>query len=261
MSSPGFHDTRPELRIGHLYPDQLNMYGDRGNIITLKQRCAWRGVTLIRSAVDIGDPLDASAFDLLFIGGGQDKEQDEVARDLREVKAGPLREAINGDTPALAVCGGYQLLAKFYRPAEGPELEGAGILDAWTVHKGKSVPRCIGNIAIAWNGQTIVGFENHGGRTYLGTGARPLGKVLYGHGNNSEDGYEGCVYRNAIGTYIHGSLLPKNPHLADFIIKLALDHRYGVGAGDALAALDDSVEWRAHNGMLRRLGVAASTRG
>ena len=247
-----------ELRIGHLYPDQLNMYGDRGNIITLRQRCAWRGITLKRTAVDIGDALDPTAFDLLFIGGGQDKEQDEVARDLRELKAGPLREAIEGDTPALAVCGGYQLLARFYRPAEGPELEGVGIFDAWTIHKGKKVPRCIGNVAIAWNGKTLVGFENHGGRTYLGAGARPLGKVLYGHGNNSEDGYEGCVYHHTFGTYIHGSLLPKNPHLADHILDLALERRYGRGAAAALTPLDDEMEWRAHSAMLRRLGVASS---
>lgn len=258
MSSQGADSARPEVRIGHLYPDQLNMYGDRGNIITLRQRCAWRGVNLTRTVIDIGAPLDPPAFDLLFIGGGQDKEQDEVARDLREVKAGALREAVEADTPILAVCGGYQLLARFYRPAEGPELEGVGILDAWTIHKGKHVARCIGNVAISWNGKTIVGFENHGGRTYLGEGARPLGKVLYGHGNNSEDGYEGCVYRNAIGTYIHGSLLPKNPHLADYILNLALDRRYGQGAGAALTPLDDTVEWRAHTAMLRRLGVSAS---
>lgn len=260
MSNPGATGAQPEVRLGHLYPDQLNMYGDRGNIITLRQRCAWRGITLTRTVIDSGDALDPTAFDLLFIGGGQDKEQDEIARDLRDLKAGPMREAIERDTPTLAVCGGYQLLAKFYRPAEGPELEGIGIFDAWTIHKGKSVPRCIGNIAISWNGKTLVGFENHGGRTYLGKGVQPLGKVLYGHGNNSEDGYEGCVYRNTIGTYIHGSLLPKNPHLADHIISLALDHRYGAGAGEALSPLDDSMEWQAHGSMARRLGVSQSAR-
>lgn len=246
-----------ELRLGHLYPDQLNMYGDRGNIITLRQRCEWRGVTLRYTAVDIGQALDSEAFDLLFIGGGQDKEQDEVARDLREVKAEALREAVERDMPTLAVCGGYQLLARFYRPAGGPELEGIGIFDAWTIHKGKSVPRCIGNIAITWGESTLVGFENHGGRTYLGQGARPLGRVLYGHGNNSEDHHEGCVYRNAIGTYIHGSLLPKNPHLADHLIRQALEHRYGPGAAEAITPLDDTAEWQAHTSMLRRLGVAS----
>jgi CobQ-like glutamine amidotransferase family enzyme len=245
-----------EIRVGHLYPDQLNMYGDRGNIITLRQRCAWRGIALRHMPVELGQPLDPKAFDLLFIGGGQDKEQDEVARDLREIKASALREAVEGDMPTLAVCGGYQLLARFYRPAEGPELEGVGIFDAWTIHKGKSASRCIGNIAISWNSSTLVGFENHGGRTYLGKGAHPLGRVLYGHGNNSEDHYEGCVYRNTFGTYIHGSLLPKNPHMADHLIRLALERRYGAEAGAEVTSLDDSDEWRAHMNMMRRLGVA-----
>lgn len=251
--------TGLEIRVGHLYPDQLNMYGDRGNIITLRQRSAWRGVTLTHTPVEIGQPLDPTEFDLLFIGGGQDKEQDEVARDLREVKSAALREAVESDMPTLAVCGGYQLLAKYYHPAEGPDLEGIGIFDAWTIHKGKAVARCIGNIAIAWNDSTLVGFENHGGRTYLGKGAQPLGRVLYGHGNNSEDHYEGCVYRNTFGTYIHGSLLPKNPHMADHLLRLALQRRYGSGAGDAITPLDDADEWRAHNSMMRRLGVARQT--
>lgn len=245
-----------ELRLGHLYPDQLNMYGDRGNITTLRQRCQWRGIALRHISLGIGAQLDPAAYDILFLGGGQDKEQDEIASDLRDTKAGPLREAIEADMPTLAVCGGYQFMARFYRPAEGPELEGIGVFDAWTIHKGKSVARCIGNIAISWNDSTLVGFENHGGRTYLGPGAKPLGKVLYGHGNNSEDHYEGCVYRNAIGTYIHGSLLPKNPHLADHIIRQALARRYGPGAETALTPLDDSDEWRAHSAMARRLGVA-----
>ncbi|HEX8729665.1 MAG TPA: hypothetical protein VF739_13625 [Ktedonobacterales bacterium] len=246
----------PELRVGHLYPDQLNMYGDRGNIITLRQRCAWRGITLRHTPIDLGKALRPDDFDLLFIGGGQDKEQDEVARDLRQVKGAALREAVESDMPVLGVCGGYQLLAKFYRPAEGPELEGIGILDAWTIHKGKAVARCIGNLALLWSDQTLVGFENHGGRTYLGEGAQPLGRVLYGHGNNSEDHQEGCVYRNTYGTYMHGSLLPKNPHLADHLISLALHRRYGPAADAWMRPLNDSREWQAHDAMLRRLGVA-----
>ena len=246
----------PELRVGHLYPDQLNMYGDRGNIITLRQRCVWRGIALRHTPIDLGEELRPDEFDLLFIGGGQDKEQDEVARDLREVKGAALRAAVDSDMPVLGVCGGYQLLAKFYRPAEGPELEGIGILDAWTIHKGKAVARCIGNVALQWGEQTLVGFENHGGRTYLGAGAQPLGRVLAGHGNNSEDGREGCVYRNTYGTYLHGSLLPKNPHFADHLISLALRRRYGQGAESYMRPLDDSREWQAHDAMLRRLGVA-----
>ena len=158
----------PELRLGHLYPDQLNVYGDRGNIIVLQQRCAWRGIQLRISRLEMADALDPTAYDMLFIGGGQDREQDEVARDMREVKGESLWAAVEGDMPFLAVCGGYQLLAKFYRPAEGPELEGIGIFDAWTIHKGKRVARCIGNVALGWGNTTLVGFENHGGRTYLG---------------------------------------------------------------------------------------------
>ncbi len=258
-SSNGSHDQTASvvLRLGHLYPDQLNMYGDRGNIIVLKQRCAWRGVTLRVTSLELGEPLNPDDFDMLFIGGGQDKEQDEVARDLREVKAEGFLRAVEADMPVLAVCGGYQLLAKYYHPAEGPDLEGIGILDAWTIHKGKKVPRCLGNVALAWGESTLVGFENHGGRTYLGSGAQPLGRVLAGHGNNSEDGREGCVYRNTYGTYLHGSLLPKNPHFADHMLRLALDRRYGPGSGlRLLPPLADVEEWRAHETMLRRLNVS-----
>ncbi len=176
----------------------------------------------------LGEPLDPDAYDMLFIGGGQDKEQDEVARDLREVKADGFLRAVEADMPVLAVCGGYQLLAKYYHPAEGPDLEGIGIFDAWTIHKGKKVARCIGNVALAWGESTLIGFENHGGRTYLGNGAQPLGRVLAGHGNNSEDGREGCVYRN---TYWH---LPARLALAK---ESALRRPYAAaGAGSPLWA-------------------------
>jgi CobQ-like glutamine amidotransferase family enzyme len=264
----------PVLRLGHLYPDQLNMYGDRGNILTLLRRCEWRGIDLRIVLLQVGDRLDPEAFDLLFIGGGQDKEQDEVARDLGELKEAGLRAVIEADMPVLTVCGGYQLLQRFYRPAEGPELAGIGVFDAWTIHRGKKVPRCIGNIAIAWNAagpsaanntgeggeRTLVGFENHGGRTYLGPGAQALGRVLAGHGNNSEDRLEGCVYRNTYGTYLHGSLLPKNPHFADHILRLALARSYGAGAAALMdRPVDDRLEWQAHDAMLRRLGVAPRT--
>lgn len=241
------------LTLGHLYPDQLNIYGDRGNIITFRQRCAWRGITLRIVALGMGDVLVPDQYDLLFIGGGQDKEQTEIAADLRETKSSGLWAAVEDDMPILAVCGGYQLLQRSYRPAEGAVLQGIGIFDAETIHRGKRVPRCIGNIAIRWDDSTIVGFENHGGRTYLGPTAKPLGRVLVGHGNNSEDKGEGAVYRNAHGTYIHGSLLPKNPHLADHILLLALQRRYGLST--ALEPLDNAMEWHAHEAMLRRLGV------
>ena len=214
------------LTLGHLYPDQLNLYGDRGNILTLRRRCQLRGIELRVVELGIGDALAPDEYDMLFIGGGQDKEQAPVAQDLLEMKSIGLWAAVEDDMPVLAVCGGYQLLAHYYRPAEGPDMRGLGVFDAWTIHKGAQFPRCIGDIAISWNGSTVVGFENHGGRTFLGT-AKPLGKVLKGFGNNSEDHTEGAVYRNAFGTYIHGSLLPKNPHFADHFIALALERTYG----------------------------------
>lgn len=283
------------LTLGHLYPDQLNLYGDRGNILTLQQRCQWRGIRLRVVELGIGDALDPDAYDLLFIGGGQDREQAPVAQDLYETKSIGLWAAIEDDMPVLAVCGGYQLLAHYYRPASGPDMKGLGVFDAWTVHRGARAPRCIGDVAINWRGQTLVGFENHGGQTYLGT-ARPLGKVLKGYGNNAQDGTEGAIYRNAYGTYLHGSLLPKNPHFADHLIELALKRSYGLnwreglgamngvktheqanGASDPspeaweemsplepgvtidplvkLTPLDDSMEWEAHSAILERLGL------
>ena len=214
------------LTLGHLYPDQLNLYGDRGNILTLRRRCQLRGIELRVVGLGIGDALAPDEYDMLFIGGGQDKEQAPVAQDLFDMKGIGLWAAVEDDMPVLAVCGGYQLLAHFYRPAQGPDMKGLGVFDAWTIHKGAETPRCIGDVAISWNGSTLAGFENHGGRTHLGT-AKPLGKVLRGHGNNAEDHTEGAVYRNAYGTYMHGSLLPKNPHFADYLIALALERTYG----------------------------------
>ena len=280
------------LTLGHLYPDQLNLYGDRGNILTLQRRCQLRGIALRVVSLGTGDALAPDEYDLLFIGGGQDKEQAPVAQDLYEMKGIGLWAAVEDDMPVLAVCGGYQLLAHYYRPASGPDMRGLGIFDAWTIHKGIHVPRCIGDIAITWNGSTLVGFENHGGRTYLGT-AKPLGKVLKGHGNNAEDHTEGAVYRHAYGTYLHGSLLPKNPHFADYLLALALRRSYGLndsemeevfprnplledrtgpgargrdarenGASSVVSgivtappALDDTLEWKAHASMLERLGL------
>jgi lipid II isoglutaminyl synthase (glutamine-hydrolysing) len=258
----------PTLTLGHLYPNQLNLYGDRGNILALRQRCRQRGIDLRVVGLGIGDALAPDEYDLLFIGGGQDREQAPVAQDLHDLKGIGLWAAIEDDMPVLAVCGGYQLLAHYYRPANGPDMRGLGVFDAWTVHKGSRSARCVGDIAISWNGSTLVGFENHGGRTYLGT-ARPLGKVLKGHGNNAEDATEGAVYRNAYGTYMHGSLLPKNPHFADYLISLALRRKYARAsetafAGDKesddksptlLTPLDDTLEWEAHAFLLERLGL------
>ena len=262
------------LTLGHLYPDQLNLYGDRGNILVLRQRCQQRGIELRVVGLGIGDALAPDEYDMLFIGGGQDKEEIPVAQDLHDIKGIGLWAAIEDDMPVLAVCGGYQLLAHYYRPANGPDMRGLGVFDAWTIHKGARVPRCIGDVAISWNGSTLVGFENHGGRTYLGT-ARPLGKVLKGHGNNSEDATEGAIYRNTYGTYMHGSLLPKNPHFADHLIGLALRRKYDswTSSGsderangttsidedneplDLLTPLDDTLEWEAHIYLLENMGL------
>jgi CobQ-like glutamine amidotransferase family enzyme len=251
-------ETEPRpltLRLGHLYPEQLNIYGDRGNLLAWQYRCRHRGIELRIFPLGLGEPLDPEGFDLLFIGGGQDCEQEEVAADLRRIKGSGLWAAVEGGMPLLAVCGGYQLLAQYYRPAAGPVLEGLGIFPAWTIHHGKAVPRCIGNVAVRWEGGTLVGFENHGGRTHLAPGAQALGKVIRGHGNNSEDGTEGCIYHQAYGTYLHGSLLPKNPHFADHLLTLALCRKYGLAATESqLGPLDDTLEWRAHEALLRRLG-------
>jgi CobQ-like glutamine amidotransferase family enzyme len=238
------------LTFVHLYPTILNLYGDRGNVIALRQRCLWRGIGFNVVALGLGDPYDGCG-DLLFIGGDQDREQAIVAKDLRKVKGEAIRDAVERGVPLLAVCGGYQLLQRYYRPAEGPELEGLGIFDAYTVHRGSKVPRCIGNIAVEWERGTLVGFENHGGRTYLGLSAQPLGRVLAGFGNNGEDGSEGAIYRHAYGTYMHGSLLPKNPAFTDHLIELAL-RRQRSDPSFTLPPLDDRLEQRAHSAALAK---------
>jgi CobQ-like glutamine amidotransferase family enzyme len=235
---------RYQLRLAHLYPTLMNLYGDRGNIITLRRRCEARGIDLQVDEIGLGDRFDAAGYDLIFIGGGQDREQGRIAHDLVEQKGVGLRDAVEGGTPVLAVCGGYQLLGRSYQPGAGEELPGVGIFPMRTVHTGEGTPRCIGNVLAEWEYGTLVGFENHGGRTFLDPGATPLARVRAGFGNNGEDGTEGVVVNNAIGTYLHGSLLPKNPTLADHLIALALQRKYG--ADVELPPLDDSLELRAH---------------
>ena len=244
-----------DLRIGHLYPDLLNLYGDRGNIATLVRRARWRGIAVTVTAVSVGAPLRAAEHDFFFIGGGEDRQQVLAAADLQQGNGTALREAVETGAVLLAVCGGYQLMGHYYRPAEGEDLRGIGLLDLATAHPGKRRPRLIGNIVIQWDPPqpgappTLVGFENHGGRTTLGPAARPLGRVVSGFGNNGADRTEGATYRHAYGTYLHGPFLPKNPWFADHLLALALRRRHG---DVALLPLDDRVEARAHQAAIRR---------
>jgi CobQ-like glutamine amidotransferase family enzyme len=245
-----------ELRLCYLYPDLMNIYGDRGNVITIVNRCRWRGIAVKVSELSAGATIEASEYDLYFFGGGQDREQITVAEDLRERKARGLRNAVQQGAALLSICGGYQLLCRYYQPFDAPKLDGIGIFDAWTE---ASNLRMIGNLAITLSDsvaseigdvpKTVVGFENHSGKTHLGKDAKPLGQVDTGFGNNSHDKTEGVVYKHAIGCYMHGSLLPKNPHIADLVIRWALEHRYGKAE---LPALDDTVEWNAHFAALKR---------
>lgn len=236
------------LRLAHLYPRLMNIYGDRGNIISLRRRCEARGIEFSLTELEPGDPFDPGAHDLVFIGGAQDREQRAVADDLIQAKGDAVRQAVEEGVVLLAVCGGYQLMGHYYRESGGRELPGLGILDMWTAHPGPEARRFIGNVVIDWMGTTLVGFENHGGRTYVGKGAAPLGSVVAGFGNNGKDGTEGAVYRNVFGTYMHGSLLPKNPAFADHLVRLALERQ---SPGVQLSPLDDMVETMAHQEAVR----------
>ncbi len=238
-----------ELNLVHLYPRLLNLYGDRGNIITLQRRCAWRGIQMRVHDVGIGRRFPDVPVDILFMGGDQDREQEVVVADLQKNHAGTILRATEAGVPFLAVCGSYQLLQRYYHPADGPDLQGLGIFDAYTVHPGHDVPRCVGNIVATWDQGTIVGFENHGGRTYLEGDTTALATVVSGFGNNGKDGTEGARVHNVFGTYVHGSLLPKNPALADLLIELALRGRH---PGVTLQPLDDSLEYRAHDAAILR---------
>ena len=229
------------ITIGHLYPEHLNIYADRGNIAVLDRRCAWRGIPFEVVAVDVGDPLPRA--DLYYLGGGQDRDQMLIAGDLVR-HAADLASAVADGAGVLAVCGGYQLLGHSYRGHQGAEMAGIGLVDLAT-EAGST--RMIGNIVLeceldAGDRRRLVGFENHAGRTTLGAGLTPLGRVLSGHGNNGSDGGEGVHAGGIIGTYVHGPLLPKNPWLADWLIRRALA---GGGSGEPLEPLDDALELEA----------------
>jgi lipid II isoglutaminyl synthase (glutamine-hydrolysing) len=239
----------PALRVCGLYPELMNIYADRGNIAVLRARCEWRGLGFELAASSLRDPLDPGAHDLFYIGGGQDRDQAAVAHDMAATKRDALHAAAGRGAVVLAVCGGYQLLGHYYEMG-GEQLPGVGLVDLRTVRE--EGPRLIGNCAIEADlgdgPRVIAGFENHGGRTYLGNGEQPLGRVLAGHGNNGKDGFEGVRRDNVIGTYLHGPLLPKNVWLADRLIELALGIELEPLAGDSL-------EDAAHGSARRAAGV------
>lgn len=238
-----------ELNFCYLYPELLNLYGDWGNVLTIEKRCQWRGIKFNLETISLNQKLEIEKYDFFFIGGGQDIQQKVVAKDL--IKKGPLlKEAAEKNKVFLAICGGYQLLGKYYQPFSGEKLEGVGIFDAWTE---SSHYRCIGNILIETeiNNQKIkiIGFENHSGQTYLGGKCQPLGKVIKGFGNNVKEKSEGARYKNCFGTYLHGPLLPKNPQFADYLISLALNQKYKKNIN--LEKIDDTLEKLAFEEVLK----------
>ena len=244
------------LRVCALYPDLMNIYADRGNLLVLERRCRWRKIGFELSASGLGEQLDADAYDLLYLGGGQDRDQRLCAEDQLETKRDALHEAAAREAVVLGVCGGYQLLGRSYALGDD-RIEGVGLLDVQTVRS--DGPRLIGNVAIevqlddragSDGARVLAGFENHGGRTSLGAGQEPLGRVLRGHGNDGSSGFEGARSGNTIGTYLHGPLLPKNTWFADWLIARAL----GVDPAD-LAPLDDTLEREAHLSARRAAGV------
>jgi CobQ-like glutamine amidotransferase family enzyme len=250
-----------ELRVCALYPDLMNIYADRGNLLLLERRCRWRGIGFSLSAVHLGEPLDPNGADLFYIGGGQDRDQRLCAYDLAETKRDALHTVADRDGVILAVCGGYQLLGHSYQLGD-ETLPGVGLVDLRTVRHedgpdSGSASRLIGNVAIEVSldlsepPRVLAGFENHGGRTHLGPSAHPLGRVLHGYGNNGEDGFEGVRERNVIGTYLHGPLLPKNVWFADWLIARAL------GGSEPLGPLDDELEQQAHAEARRAAGLGA----
>ena len=234
-----------KISIAHLYPKLLNLYGDIGNIITLKKRCEWRGIEVEFEEINIGDKINGH--DIYFIGGGQDKQQEEVADELYRQKDF-LTEERDRNAVFLGICGGYQLFGHYYQPHDKDRLNGISLMDAYTV---AGNTRFIGNVTVHTdflNPETLVGFENHSGLTYLQGDTKPLAVVEVGNGNNGKDKTEGGRYKNVFGTYLHGSFLPKNPHFADYMIELALEKRYGEKI--ELSPLDDKLELLTHKSLV-----------
>ena len=235
-----------KITIGHLYPDLLNLYGDRGNIQCLMRRCQWRGIEAETIPFELDDKIDFSRLDIVLLVGGSDREQMLVCEKLREIRK-DFKEYVEQGGVVIAICGGYQLIGNYYKTEKGV-IDGLELVDMYT-EQGEG--RLISNIVLKSNlfDMPVVGFENHGGRTFIGNN-RPLGKVLYGSGNDGESGYEGVVYKNVIGTYLHGPLLPKNPQLADWLIARALEKKYNKKV--ELAPLDDSQEKEANQYVYHR---------
>jgi lipid II isoglutaminyl synthase (glutamine-hydrolysing) len=234
------------IRVGHLYPDYLNIYADRGNLAVFARRAAARGLQLEVTAIGLGEPIRPGDHDLLYVGGGQDREQALIATDIA-AKGEALRDAVAGGAAALAVCGGYQLFGRFYRDRYGVQLPGAEVLPLETFAGER---RMIGDVLLECELEpgarhTLAGFENHAGRTILDEGAEPLGRLVAGFGNDGRSGYEGCRVGRAVGTYLHGPLLPRNPWLADWLLAQAAAHRTG-GEPPVFEPLDDSLEAQAH---------------
>ena len=249
------------LKIVWLYPDLMSTYGDRGNVICLQKRCQWRGIKaeVIPISLELNDQKFGLA-DLIFMGGAQDRQQSIAGEDFINKKGPILKKLIEKGAPGLFVCAAYQALGKYYKPYIGDPIPGLGIFDLYTKHPGDQAKRLIGNVSaeiISTNltnfsgiQHSIVGFENHGGRTYLGKGVKPFARVKHGFGNNGQDGFEGAVYKNCIGSYFHGPILPKNPYLADYLIKQAIDIKYGLDI--SLEPLDDVLEQKAYQAVIRR---------
>ena len=245
-----------KLTIHHLYADMMNLYGDRGNVISIKKRCEWRGVPVEVVDVGLGESVEPTGCDLFLFGGGQDREQALLAEDLSGSKGADLRLIVEDGGVVLGVCGGYQLMGHYYETPEGEKLPGVGVFDLHTEPRKPDEERLIGNVLVRVRGpeddrwREIVGFENHGGRTYLGAGVEPLGEAVVGFGNNGKDGTEGARRLNAYGTYLHGSLLPKNPWLTDQLMLNALRR---VDDAFELETLDDAAERVAFESVANRV--------
>ncbi len=249
------------LTIGWLYPELMSTYGDRGNIICLQKRSEWRAIDITVKRLDLGFAAkELLSCDLLFMGGAQDKQQKIVGADFTEEKVNAFTQVVESGIPGLYVCGAYQFLGKYYKEADETIVNGLGIFDLYTESPKENAERLIGNIVfspeinLSDQNNSIVGFENHGGRTYLGNNIKPFGTIKVGYGNNGKDKTEGAMYKNSFGTYCHGPILPKNPHFADYLIKTALEKKYNTEV--ELEALDDTLEWQAHKTIAKRLGIA-----